>query len=64
LNVKEVAVHNSLLLKMIFLNQIMPSHLHGLHGARLGDDDEESQRVCKVVVIACMKAVTGCAYGG
>jgi hypothetical protein len=67
LNVKEVVVHNSLLLKMIlfiylFIYPIMPSHLHGLHGARLGDD--ESQRVCNVVIIACLKAVPGYAYGG
>lgn len=42
----------------------MPFHLHGLHGARLGDDDDESQIVHKVVIIACLKAVTGYSYGG
>jgi hypothetical protein len=51
---------------MIFLKFIypkVPSHLHELRGARLGDDDddddEESQSVRKVVIIACLKAVTG-----
>jgi len=68
LNVKEFAVCNSLLLTMIFffkfIYPIMPSHLHGLHGVILGDDDDESQRVRKVVIIAGLKAVIGYAYGG
>jgi hypothetical protein len=65
LNVKEIAVYNSLLLKMTvyFIYSILPSHVRGLHGIRQGDDDELG-KACKVVIIVSFKADTAYVYGG